>query len=183
MKAPVLAALEVSGDVSAWEAAGFTIDPDGGCRVGHLRMQIGVGARGIASWELASDTTVEPADHANGAMLLDHLVVFTGDPERTTKSYRELGLHVRRVRDIGNGNTQTFFRAGEVIIELIGPNERIEGEQFWGLAFTVADIDACATLLGDRLGTVKDAVQPGRKIATLRHRECGLSVPIAFMSA
>jgi hypothetical protein len=28
----------------------------------------------------------------------------------------------------------------------------------------------------------KDAVQPGRRIATLRTRELGLSVPIAFMT-
>jgi hypothetical protein len=47
---------------------------------------------------------------------------------------------------------------------------------------TVSDIDACAALLGDHLGPVKDAVQPGRRIATLRHEACGLTVPIAFMS-
>ena len=29
------------------------------------------------------------------------------------------------------------------------------------------DLDACARLLGDALGAVKDAVQPGRRIATL----------------
>jgi hypothetical protein len=58
----------------------------------------------------------------------------------------------------------------------------VTGERFWGLAMTVADIDACAALLGDRLGPVKDAVQPGRRIATLRHEACGLTVPIAFMS-
>ena len=34
---------------------------------------------------------------------------------------------------------------------------------------------------GDRLGTVKDAVQPGRRIASLR-KEAGLALPIAFMS-
>jgi hypothetical protein len=28
----------------------------------------------------------------------------------------------------------------------------------------------------------KSAVQPGRRIATLRHKQLGLSVPLAFMS-
>ena len=90
---------------------------------------------------------------------------------------------MRRVRDLGNGTTQTFFRAGEVIIELVGPIPDVDGERFWGLAFTVADLDACAALLGDALGAIKDAVQPGRQIATLRHKAVGLTVPIAFMSA
>jgi hypothetical protein len=47
----------------------------------------------------------------------------------------------------------------------------------------VNDLDACAELLGDRLGPIKDATQPGRRIATLRHEACGLTIPIAFMSA
>ena len=35
---------------------------------------------------------------------------------------------------------------------------------------------------GEGLGTVKDAVQPGRRIATVRTKELGISVPIALMS-
>ena len=38
-------------------------------------------------------------------------------------------------------------------------------------------------LLGENLGTAKDAVQEGRRIATLRHEQLGLSVATAFMSA
>ena len=57
-----------------------------------------------------------------------------------------------------------------------------DGERLWGLSPTVADLEACARLLGDRLGPIKEATQPGRRIATLRHGACGLTVPIAFMS-
>jgi hypothetical protein len=46
----------------------------------------------------------------------------------------------------------------------------------------VSDLDACARLFGERLGRIKDATQPGRRIATLRHKEFGLTIPIAFMS-
>jgi hypothetical protein len=180
--APALTGLEVAGDGEQWRAAGFTVDGDGGCRVGHVRMQTGVGTKGIGSWTLAPATTVAPAGHANGSNLLDHLVVFTGDPDRTVESYAELGLDVRRVRDLGNGTRQTFFKAGEVIIELVGPIPNVTGERLWGLAFTVDDLDACAAMFGERLGAIKDAVQPHRRIATLRHKEFGLTIPIAFMS-
>jgi hypothetical protein len=180
-QAPVLAAVDVAGDAGVWTEAGFLVHNER-MRIGHVEFRIGVGTKGIADWTLAVTTTVEPAEHPNGSTLLDHIVVFTDDPDRTTLSYADLGLEARRVREIGNGTTQTFFRAGEVIIELVGPIPNVTGERFWGLAMTVSDIDACAALLGDRLGPVKDAVQPGRRIATLRHEACGLTVPIAFMS-
>jgi hypothetical protein len=46
----------------------------------------------------------------------------------------------------------------------------------------VADIDAAAALLGEHTGRVKDAVQRGRRITTLRHRDLGISVSTALMS-
>jgi hypothetical protein len=179
---PVLAALDVAGDAGAWRAGGFTVDDDGTIRAGHLELRTGVGEKGIAAWHLADAPIAEPATHPNGTTLLDHLVVFTGDPARTTNAYADLGLPPRRVRELGNGTTQTFFRAGEVIIELVGPIPDVAGERYWGLAFTVADLDACAAMFGAACGAIKDAVQPGRRIATLRHRDLGLTVPIAFMS-
>jgi hypothetical protein len=51
------------------------------------------------------------------------------------------------------------------------------------MTYVVADIDATARLFGDRTAPVKDAVQPGRRITTLKHREFGMSVRCAFMSA
>ena len=186
MNAPALIGLDVAGDADSWREAGFTVDADGGCRLGHVRMQTGVGAVGISKWELGDAGSVEPAGHPNGSVLLDHLVVFSDDPDRTTAEYAELGLEVRRVRDLGNGTTQTFFRAGEVIIELVGPipgvGDQVRADRFWGLSPVVADLEACARLLGDRMGAIKDATQPGRQIATLRHKACGLTIPIAFMS-
>ena len=180
---PALVALDVAGGPDAWEAAGFAVDPDGGIRVGHVRMQCGVGERGIASWTLDGGAPgSEPAEHPNGVLLLDHIVVFTDDPARTTRQYEAIDLVPRRIREAGSGTTQTFFRAGEVIVELVGPVPDVAGERFWGLAFTVHDLDACARLLADALGGVKDAVQTGRRIATLRHKAVGLTVPIAFMS-
>ena len=53
--------------------------------------------------------------------------------------------------------------------------------RLWGLAFLVEDLEQTASALGELLGTRRDAVQPGRKIATLRP-EAGLGPAIAFMT-
>jgi hypothetical protein len=45
----------------------------------------------------------------------------------------------------------------------------------------VEDLDALAQGLGEQLGSVRDAVQPGRRIATL-HSSAGLGQPVAFMT-
>ena len=107
---------------------------------------------------------------------------------RTVKALEATGLDVRRVRDTdaetyGAPMRQTFFRLGEVILEVIGPAEPAgDGPaQFFGIALTVEDLDALPEQYGEQLGRIKDAVQPGRRIATLRHRNLGLSVAIAFM--
>ena len=53
--------------------------------------------------------------------------------------------------------------------------------RLWGIAFLVDDLDATGSALGELLGAPRDAVQPGRKIATLRP-EAGLGPAIAFMT-
>jgi hypothetical protein len=79
---------------------------------------------------------------------------------------------------------QVFFRAGEVILELVGPVEpKGDGPAgFYGIAVNVADLDATKATLGDRVTDPKDAVQPGRRIATLKTRDLGIATAIAFMS-
>ena len=52
---------------------------------------------------------------------------------------------------------------------------------FWGLALVAPDLEATAAGLGEHVGEARAAVQPGRRIATLR-RSAGLSLPVALMS-
>ncbi|HEU4944272.1 MAG TPA: hypothetical protein VFT10_03835, partial [Solirubrobacterales bacterium] len=52
---------------------------------------------------------------------------------------------------------------------------------FWGLALVAPDIEATVAGLGDRVSEARPAVQPGRRIATLR-RSAGLSLPVALMT-
>lgn len=93
---------------------------------------------------------------------------------------------MRREREAGTPERplrQGFFRHGEAILEVVGPAEA-HGDapaRLWGVTLEVADLDACAELLGERLGRVSDAVQPGRRIATVRPA-AGLTVPLALMS-
>ena len=53
--------------------------------------------------------------------------------------------------------------------------------RFWGITAVVSDIDAAAVVLGERLGRIKDAVQPGRRIATVRSEASG-GVPLALIT-
>jgi hypothetical protein len=113
---------------------------------------------------------------------LDHLVISTPNLGRTIENFEAAGLELRRTRDAGRIH-QAFFKVGEVILEVIGPPQP-SGEgpaRFWGLAWTVADLDATAAYFGDRLHAAKDAVQKGRRIATL-DKAAGSTVAHAFMS-
>ena len=114
---------------------------------------------------------------------IDHLVVLTPDLDRTTEALGAVGVEARRTREAGRGRLQRFFRLGEVVLEVVGPIDP-SGDgpaTFFGLALTVADLDATVSHLAGRIGDPKDAVQPGRQIATLRTGD-EVSVPIAVMS-
>jgi catechol 2,3-dioxygenase-like lactoylglutathione lyase family enzyme len=132
--------------------------------------------------------------HPNGALGLDHVVVTTPDLGRTIDALEAVGLRCRRVREANEHRPavrQAFFRLGPVILEVVGggasggPSSTVPASEhpasWFGLALDVDDLGTTARLLGDHLGRVKDAIQPGRRIATLRHRPLDISVPIAFM--
>jgi Glyoxalase/Bleomycin resistance protein/Dioxygenase superfamily len=196
-----LLALDLASDPDAWRELGFTVDVDGVCAVDGVAIRLGRHGRRISGWALAGAAegtdidglrTIEPptptdaASHPNGTVAIDHLVVMSPDPARTVAALERHGVKARRRRrtdQYGPPFTQTFFRLGGPILEVIGPDQPAGSDpaRFYGIAFTVDDLDATAAMLGERLGAVKDAVQPGRRIATLR-REAGVGVPLAFMS-
>ena len=179
----------------AWQALGFTV-ADGVVALGGVRIRLGGAGEGIVGWSLrglpaagadldglsTSASEAPPAaahGHVLGAVAVDHVVALTPDFDRTLAKLRAAGLDYRSTREAGGGFRQAFFVMGPCLLELGGP---AEGEvRFGGLTLVVEDLDAAAALLGDRLGRVKDAVQPGRRIATLR-REAGLGVPVALMT-
>ena len=145
-------------------------------------IESGGGIDGLATHRVTDGPRAEAVAHSNGVIAIDHVVVTSPDTARTAKALRAVGLEPRLTREHG-AMRQTFFRLGPVILELVGPPQASGSgpARFWGIAFTVDDLDAIAARLGADLGDVKTAVQPGRRIASLR-REAGLSLPIAFMS-
>ncbi len=201
--------ITVADPPEAWSAAGFTVDDDGVCRIGTVRVRL-VGrdqGKRIVGWSLrgapdgaladgsldgvpttaSSAAPCEPAAHEIGATSIDHVVLLSPDLHRTVKALQAIGLDIRGERDsdtYGAPMRQVFFRLGEVVLELIGsPENPGEGDPgFFGLAHTVTDLDGLAARLGDGLGEIKEAVQPGRRIATLRHRDFGMSVATALMT-
>lgn len=206
---PTIDSLVVADPPTAWADAGFAVDEQGTCAVSDVRIELvgrDDGRKRIAAWSLRDipagtadidglATTVSdrplpaPTEHPNGVTMIDHLVVLSPDVDRTIAALGAIGIEPKRTRHVdpeqyGFEARQTFFRLGEVILELIGGLDPMgDGPaSFFGLAYTVRDIDALPARYGEHLGGIKDAVQPGRRITTLRHKELGLSVATAFMS-
>jgi hypothetical protein len=202
---PRLVELELGGSPEPWAALGFRVDADGAVRIGGVALRWSPSAGpGIQGWTLmgaAGDGPIDglptrrlpagkpppaedspPGDpHPNSAVGLDHVVAMTPDLDRTFAALEAAGLELRRVREAGKGLRQGFFRLGPAILEVAGDVEPAGPARFWGMVAVVADLDAAAEHLGDRLGTPKDAVQPGRRIATVREA-AGLGVPLALMT-
>jgi hypothetical protein len=190
---PSIDALEIADEPAAWSATGFHVE-DGVCRVSRVTLSLtGRGARrGIVDWTLGSDAGGDAAaTHPNGVVRVDHVVMLTPDLDRTVADLEAQGFDLRRTREgptPGGSTRQAFFRAGEPILEVVLAPEGMSvardpsgPARLWGLAFGVDDLEHTARSLGDLLGSPRDAVQPGRRIATLRG-EAGLGPAIAFMS-
>lgn len=200
--------LTVADSPAAWAALGFAVEGEV-CVVGEVRIRLaGSGAgKGLRGWSLRGAATTDldglatarserPAlsaapPHPNGITAIDHVVAMTPALERTVAALEAAGLDLRRIREEptpAGAPRQAFFRLGATILEVVQePPEAIEragGDHpafFWGLAFLAPDLEATAAALGEHAGEVRPAVQPDRRIATVR-RSAGLSLPVALMS-
>jgi hypothetical protein len=198
----------VADGSEAWRDCGFEVDGDV-CVVGGIRIRLTGegGSKGLAGWSLRDLEATEldglptvrsdrppPAEdgrHRNGVTGLDHVVAISSDLDRTVGALQAAGLDLRRIREEptpAGAPRQAFFRLGGVILEVVqAPEEAIErtgGDRpafFWGLAFVAPDLETTVASLGDRVSEVRAAVQPGRRIATLR-RSARLTVPVALIT-
>lgn len=207
---PLLTGLELAADAGPWAEAGFAVESSA-VSVGAVRIELRGRSAGrrIAAWSVYGLASTDldglpthraaeppsadsPAPHPNGVVALDHVVAFSPSLERTVAALKAAGLDLRRIREgptAAGAQRQAFFRLGQPILEVIehppgtdAADDRAAPARFWGLAFVVADLDESARALGPLLGEVRDAIQPGRRIATVR-REAGLGLPVALMSA
>jgi catechol 2,3-dioxygenase-like lactoylglutathione lyase family enzyme len=133
-------------------------------------------------------------EHPNGIVAIDHVVAMTPALERSVRALSDAGLDLRRIREQptpAGAPRQAFFRLGAEILEVVQEPEQViaaRGEhgaerpaRLWGLAFVAPDLDRTVAALGEHAGEAREAVQPGRRIATVR-RSAGLAVPVALMS-
>lgn len=200
--------LTVADRPEAWSALGFAVEGDI-CVAGDVRIRLaGEGAgQGLSGWSLRGAASAEldglatthsdrppPAEqpaHPNGVDGLDHVVAITPALERTVAALQGAGLDLRRIREEptpAGAPRQAFFRLGATILEVVQePAEAIEragGDHpafFWGLAFSAPDLERTVVALGENVSEVREAVQPGRRIATLR-RSAGLALPVALIT-
>lgn len=126
----------------------------------------------------------EEVAHPNGIVSVDHVVVGAPDLDRYTEAMAGIGSDLRRTRELGNGRQQRFFRLAGTIIEVIGDvsSPGPDPASIWGLALVSEDIDATAASLPGACTPPKDAVQPGRRIATIDNRSFGIGLRLAVMT-
>ena len=117
----------------------------------------------------------------------------TPNLDRSVEALQAAGLDLRRIREQptpAGAPRQAFFRLGETILEVVQePEEALAARpdgtdgpaRFWGLALLSEDLELTVERLGENVSEIRAAVQPGRRIATLR-RSAGLAVPVALMS-
>jgi hypothetical protein len=209
--APTIDELLIDGDHGSWAELGFTIADGccdlGGVRLRFLSGGTSSG-QGLLGWTLRDLVSTEldglpttaseqlpraPAlAHPNGVIAIDHVVAFSPSLDRSVRALQDAGLDLRRIREQptpAGSPRQAFFRLGAEILEVVqmspeamqGIDGQEEPARFWGLAVRVADLDRMAESLGAHVSPIRPAVQPGRRIATLR-RSAVLTVPLALMS-
>ena len=193
--------LVVGGRLEPWERLGFTV-VDARIPLHGAGVRIdGRLAPGLHAWELSgldrspgdqleidglATVIVDPSppvfvEHSLGVWQIDHVVIATDDLERTCCAIADVtGAARRRVRQTEKLR-QGFHRLGGVVVEVVEQPAR-ESTRFFGVAFTTTDLDAAVAVAGeDLLGAPEDAVQPGRRISTVRSA-AGLGVPVAVIS-
>lgn len=190
--------LHVGGSIDDWHNAGFagsTVVRIGNTILRPTGDDVGITAAVIDGVEQLDGLPVsagpledapDALEHPNGVVSIDHVVVTTQNPDATQSAFEAAGIETRRIRrfETKKGtHRQTFHWLGDVICEVAGPDTATDSgpATWWGLALTVSDIDATAEFLGDRVSDVKDAVQPGRRVTTLRS-SAGVPTPILFIS-
>jgi hypothetical protein len=176
----------VLGDApEAWARLGFAPDAAGDVALGGTRLRLSGRGGGILAVHAAELTAERPdglpllpadatpgaaASHPNGATAVDHVVALTGSLSRTVGALTAAGLDHRRATE-----TMAFLRLGSFILEVV----ELGGDppRLWGLVVVVPALEG----LGPLVGPAKDAVQPGRRIATVSP-EAGLGTALALIT-
>jgi Glyoxalase/Bleomycin resistance protein/Dioxygenase superfamily len=207
--APTIGELLIADQGARWEQLGFDVR-GARWQLGRVCIRFVEPSRrlGIVGWSLRSLLSSEldglptsisqlaapdpTGPHPNGVSSIDHVVAISPALDRSVTALRAAGLDLRRVREEptpAGAPRQAFFRLGAEILELVQePPAVLEREggsdrpaHFWGLALRCEDLERTVERLGEHVSEIRPAVQPGRRIATVR-RSAGVAVPLALMS-
>ena|GEM_PF-583232 len=119
--------------------------------------------------------------NANTVEYLEHIVVMTPVLEDAIAANQAIGVPCKRIREVGNGARQAFFKLEQTVLEIVGPARERPG--CWGLALMCSDIAravATARAGGLQATEPKLAIQGGQ-IARIVEPLDG--VAIAFMQS
>ncbi len=206
--------LVIADDPADWARLGFAPGAGGVIALGPLAIRLAGRAAGegivalVLDGEVAGDadglplrggapatpasaeaaaSRASPA-HPNGAVAVDHVVVFTGSRDRTAAALvRAGGQERRRGGPPELPAPMAFVRFGPLVVEVAEapdgaaqrrPDQPAGAARFWGVTVTTTDIDAAAALAGR---PPRAAVQPGRRILTVP-RDAGLSTALALIT-
>ena len=118
--------------------------------------------------------------NANTVEYLEHIVVMTPALDDAIAANEAIGVPCKRIREVGNGARQAFFKLEQTVLEVVGPATRGR-PGCWGLALMCSNIaQAVATARANDLQATepKLAIQGGQ-IARIVEPLDG--VAIAFM--
>lgn len=112
---------------------------------------------------------------------LDHIVIATGDPERSAALYgARLGLEMALDRSHPDWGHLMFFRCGDLIVETVQrPGSALDAAQdrLYGMSWRVANADSSRARLvsaGIDVSDVRTGRQPGTRVLTVRSGTCGI---------
>jgi predicted enzyme related to lactoylglutathione lyase len=118
--------------------------------------------------------------NANSVDYLEHIVVMTPVLDDAIAANEAVGVACKRIREVGNGARQAFFKLEQTVLEVVGPATRGR-PGCWGLALMCADIAravAVARENGLQATEPKLAIQGGQIARIVDPLE---GVAIAFM--
>lgn len=126
---------------------------------------------------------------SHGTTRLDHLVIRSGDPERSIALLAgRLGLELRLDRSNPTwGSRLLFFRCGDLVLEVshdLAAGLTTAPDCLWGMTWGVPDVAAHHARLeaaGVPVSPLRVGRKPGTRIFTIREQRAG--VPTAFIGA
>jgi len=130
----------------------------------------------------------EPTDYRTDDVLnIDHIVISSNDSGACAAHFEQkLGLEIKRKMIRPGTNAQLAFgKLYDIVLEFGGPPEPRPGElraKYWGVVFTVWGLEEVLERVkagGLPVGEIRNAVQPGARIATVKAGTGG--VPVAFI--